>query len=143
MFSNYLRRIITVTDGYCIEVIVNLQKWWRICSCLSRILGREGSDPKISGHFCLVMVQAILLFGLEKWVMTPHMGRILGIFYHRLLRSISGIQTQIWLDGIWAYPPLEDSLQVAGMETMEAYISICQNMVAQCIETRPIIGLCM
>ena len=54
--------------------IINLQKASRIWYCLSSILGREGSNPKTSGNFYLAVVQVILIFGLEMWVVTPRIG---------------------------------------------------------------------
>ena len=52
------------------------------------ILGREGANPKISGCFYLAVVQEILIFGLEMWMVTPKMGRILGVFHHSLSRRL-------------------------------------------------------
>ena len=70
----YLRRLLTMADDSCSEVIINLQKASRIWYCLSRILGREGSNPKTSGNLYLAVVQVILIFGLETWVVTPRIG---------------------------------------------------------------------
>ena len=39
--------------------------------------------------------------------------------------------------------PLLDALRAEGLEDMETYISRRQNMVAQFIETQPIIDLCL
>ena len=48
------------------------QKWAR----LSRVLVREGADARTSGIIYVVVVQAVLLYGSETWVMTPHIGRV-------------------------------------------------------------------
>ena len=45
-----------------------------------RILSREGAAPQVSGLFFKAVVQAVLLFGLEKCVATPRMGKDLGGF---------------------------------------------------------------
>ena len=39
----------------------------------------EGASPRVSGMFFKAVVQAVLLFGSEKWVMTPHMGQALEV----------------------------------------------------------------
>ena len=39
-----------------------------------------------------VVVQVMLIFELEMWVLTPHMGRALESFQHRVARSITGRQ---------------------------------------------------
>ena len=47
-------------------------------------IGKEVVKSKGVGIFFKVVVQAVLLFGVETWVMTPHMGRYLGGFQHRV-----------------------------------------------------------
>ena len=42
-------------------------KWGRV----ERILGREGADKRRMGKFYLVVVQMVLLFGYEPWVLIP------------------------------------------------------------------------
>ena len=58
-----------------------IKSWGR----LSRILIREGADPKVSGYFYKVVAQAVLLFGEETWVINPRMERALDSFQHRVV----------------------------------------------------------
>ena len=51
---------------------------------MSRILSQEGADAKVSGNFFKAMVQAVLLFGEETWVLTPRMERSLDSFQHEV-----------------------------------------------------------
>ena len=52
---------------------------------LSQILVRGGgADPKVSGNFYKAVVQAVLLFGAEMWILTPRMERALDRFQHRV-----------------------------------------------------------
>ena len=37
------------------------------------ILGREGADRRTAGRFYVAVVQEVLLFGSEMWVMTPQL----------------------------------------------------------------------
>ena len=71
-------------------VIAHLQKARKSWARLSRILGRDGADTRTSGRFYLAIVQAVLRFGAETWVLTPRIGRLLGVFHHRVARRISG-----------------------------------------------------
>ena len=59
---------------------------------LARILGREGSIPRVSGMFFKAVLKAVLIFGVEIWVMNPHMGRALGGVQHSLAQRITGRQ---------------------------------------------------
>ena len=45
---------------------------------MTRILVREWEDPWVSGFVFKAVVQEVLLFGSDTWVVTPLMGRDLG-----------------------------------------------------------------
>ena len=47
---------------------------------MMRILSREGAEPRVSVFFFKAVVQAVLLFGEETWVVTPCMVIFLGGF---------------------------------------------------------------
>ena len=52
-----------------------LRKFLRSMSC---ILIREWEEPRVSGFFFKAMVQAVLLFKSETWMVNPCMGKALG-----------------------------------------------------------------
>ena len=64
----YLGRVSTATDDDWPAVAGNIRKarvsWGR----LARVLGREGSDPKLLRSFYTDVTQQVLLFGTESWV---------------------------------------------------------------------------
>ena len=82
---NYLGRVMTAGDENWPEVTGKPQKARKSWGRVSRILIREGVDPKVSGHFFQAVVQAVLLFMEEKWVLTPRMDRDLSRFQHRVV----------------------------------------------------------
>ena len=106
---------------------------------MERILGQEGASPQVSGMFFKAVVQAVLLFDSETWVVTTRMGRALGIFQHRFTRRITGKQSKRRVYGSWEYPPLETAMEEACFEEMGAYVLKSQNMVAQYIATQTIL----
>ena len=55
----------------------------------------------MSGIFNMVVVQAVLIFGLEIWVMYPRNKRMLGIFKHWLIGPWTDPQTIIQMDRTW------------------------------------------
>ena len=69
----YLGRVITAGDDDWPAVAGNLKKAQKIWGRLSRILGMEGATARISGTFFKSVVQQVLLFGAETWVVTPRM----------------------------------------------------------------------
>ena len=67
----YLGRIMTAGDNDWQVVTGNLVKARKSWGRLTRILIREGADKRISGTFFKAVVQQVLLFGAETWVLTP------------------------------------------------------------------------
>ena len=59
----YIGRVLTASDDDWPVVVANLRKAQKRWSRLSRILGRDGSDPKKFGKFYKAVVQETLLFG--------------------------------------------------------------------------------
>ena len=88
----YLGRVLAAADDDWPEVVGNLRKVRKSWSQMARILGQEGASPRVSGMFFKAVVQVVLLFKLETWVLTPRMGRALGSFQHRVARQIMGRQ---------------------------------------------------
>ena len=76
--------MLTVVDDYWLAVVGKIGKVRNSWGKLSRILIREGADPKVSGHFYKAVAHAVLLFGAETWVITPWMERSLDRFQHRV-----------------------------------------------------------
>ena len=104
---NYLGRDLSAEDDDWPEVVHNIwrahQKWAQ----LTRVFSREGADARNSGPIYLAMVQLVMIYGSEKWVMTLCMGRILGGFHHRVSCRLIGTQLRRGRDGVWVYLPLE------------------------------------
>ena len=68
---NYLGRVRTTGDTNWTEVVGNLEKAHKSWARLTRILGQEGADLRVSGTFFKKLVQAVLFFGSETWFLTP------------------------------------------------------------------------
>ena len=66
----YLRGIMVASDEYCPAVVGNLWKARKIRAHMSIIFGREGANPRVPGMFFKALMQAVLIFGAETWVMT-------------------------------------------------------------------------
>ena len=45
---------------------------------MPRILSRGRAVPRVSGLLFKAVVQAVMLFGAETWVVTPRIGNALG-----------------------------------------------------------------
>ena len=112
----YLGQVLTAADDDWVAVVGNLRKARKSWAGIEMILGWEGVRPRILGVFFKTVVQAVLLFGSETWLMTPLMVRALGIFQHRFYRWITGRQLKLQVDGSLGYPPLEAVVEEADFE---------------------------
>ena len=106
-------------------------------------MGQEGTYTWTLGNFYVAVVQVILLFGLETWVVTPNIKRISGRFYHSLARPILEKMPLQRMEGMWEYPTLGGATRAAGIEGIKTYISRRQNTVAQYIANLPIMDICL
>ena len=91
----------------------------------------------------MAVVQAVLLFGSETWVLTPRLDKSLEGFHHRVARQMAGMVTKRQRDGTWVYPPIGAAMAMVGLEENGVYIARRQNTVAQYIVNRPIMDLCL
>ena len=87
----YLRQMLSSSKDDWPEVEKNLQrargKWGR----LVKILEREGADRIMVGRFYVSVVQAVLLFGSETWVLISRSEKSLKGFHHRVMRRMAGM----------------------------------------------------
>ena len=109
---------------------------------LQGILCREGATKRVSGNFFKAVVQQVLLFGAEIWVVSPIMERALSVFIHGEARRLTGKQPLKGRDGKWHYPSLEGVMKEAGLTDVRTSINRRHNTVAQYIATRPLLELC-
>ena len=58
-----------------VRILVKSRAMWRR---VTSILSREVAELRVSVFFFKAMVQLILIFGAETWVVIPRIGRVLG-----------------------------------------------------------------
>ena len=91
----------------------NVRKSW---ARLTMILGREGANLRVSRIFFNMVVQAVLLFGSETWVLNPRMEWDLVSFHQTVARRITGRQPRRQDEGGWYYPYLETAMKESVFE---------------------------
>ena len=106
-------------------------------------MGQEDVDAQTSGIFSLVVVQAVLLFRFEMWVISPHIWRTRGGFQHWEISRLTRRNPRLQVDRSWPYPPMTMLIAEAGLEEVVTYITHRQNTVTHFIATRNIMDLCL
>ena len=110
----YLGRILTEGEDDWPGVAVNLGKSMKSWGRLHMILSREGATKRVLGNFFKAVVQKVLLFGAETWVVSPRMEQVLSSFIHGAARRITGRQPRRGWGVKWFYPSLEGAMKEAG-----------------------------
>ena len=71
----YLEWVILVADNDWTEVVKNLARARKVWSRMLYILSRERAAQGVSRFFFKAVVQAVLLFGADTWVVNPACAR--------------------------------------------------------------------
>ena len=86
----YLGKVLTAAYDNWEAVISNLSKVCKSWVRMSCILGGYEANARVSGLFYKAVVQAVLIYRLEMWVLTPRMLWNLGEFRHRVAYCLMG-----------------------------------------------------
>jgi exonuclease III len=138
----YLGRILRNNDSDNAAVESNIQKarmkWGRLC----RLLTREGTYPKAMATFYKAIVQSVLLYGSESWVLTKEMVRKLQSFHHRCARYLAREHIQQDNQGNWTAPPSTSVLEKTGLQTVQEYIQRRKATILEYAKTTEILQKC-
>ena len=91
------------TDDNWPAVVRNLARSKTVWRRISWILSREGATPRVSGFFFKVVIQAVLLFVADTWLVTPRMGMALGGFHTQVAIRLTVQLPQRTTNGTWKY----------------------------------------
>ena len=104
-------------------VVCNLRRTVQKWAWITWVLSREVADTQTLGQIYLEVAQSVLLYRSYTWILTPCMQRVLGGFYHRLSRRLTGQKPQKQprkvQEGGWVYPSLEDVMAEAGLQEVK------------------------
>ena len=138
----YLGRSIAFNNSDWPVLYRNLKKAQQRWAMVVRVLEHEGASPRAKGLFYKAIVQAVLLYSCETWVITDAMLRVLDGFHHKAARRITGNMPQRLPDGQWYYRPIEEVLSEAGLYPIQTYVWRRQTKLVDYVATRPVYGLC-
>ena len=83
------------------------------------------------------VVQTVLLYGSENWVVTGVTLTVLEGFHRRVARQIAGKTDRNSGEIGWEWPEVEKYLRVSGMCTIKKCIQRKQSTIAEHISNRP------
>ena len=110
---------------------------------MGQVLRSENAPPHIAARFYQAIVQAILLYGSETWVISrTALARLEGFHIREAYRMAKTNKPKRGPGNVWEYPKSVDVLKECGMKMMEEYIRICQQTIATYVATHPILAKC-
>ena len=86
----YRGRTLDQTDDDCPAVRQNIMRSRSVWGRLGKLLLREGAEKKLLESFYRAVVQAILLYGSETWVLLESMANRIEGTHVEFLRMITG-----------------------------------------------------
>ena len=138
----YLGRVLHRTDDDWPAVLRNIRRARQVWGRLGKLPRREGADPIISAKFYRAVVQAVLLFVAETWVLSEAMLNKLEGVHVGLLRQVMGMKARSLGDKTWTKEGTGRVLQAAGTKSLREYIDKRQATVAEWVALRPISEFC-
>jgi len=139
----YLGRLLSQDNNNIQAIRAQMCKARATWAGVGQVLKSENVLPFVAARFYQAVVQAILLYGSESWVLSKTaMARLEGFHIRCAYRMAKEHKPKRGPDRVWIYPRSEDVLKECGMKTMGEYILILQQTVAVYVATRPILDEC-
>ena len=115
----------------------NLKKARQVCARISRVLRADNASPRVCGMFYKATVQAVLLFGIETWCLTPAALTSLEGFHLRVVWRMTSVNKPCRQpDQSWLYPETP-AVMIAH------YVEVGRQTIAKYIVNRPIFDCCV
>lgn len=141
----YLGRLLTMDDTDTQAIRANLAKARTVWKKFHKLLRGQNMSPRVCGMFFKAVIQAVLLYGSESWVLTDSALRCLEGFVYQAACSMARQhrKRRDQQTGEYFYPASKDVYEEVGLYTVAEYIKRRRQTVANYIRDRPIFDLCM
>jgi hypothetical protein len=139
----YLGRMMAQDDDDIQAIRAQLRKARATWAHVGQVLWSENASPFIAVRFYQAIVQAILLYGSETWVISrTALTRLEGFHIRAAYRMAKTNKPKRGPGNVWEYPRSEDVLKECGLKTMEEYIRIRRQTIATYVAIRLILAEC-
>ena len=141
---NYLGRVLASNDNDLKAVESQLVKARRVWGRIGKVIKKKSfSNPKIMSIFYKVIVQTVLLYGSESWVLGTQIKNKVNSFHHRCSRFITGKHINYDKEAdIWIYPSRKSTLLEADLLGIEEYIEKRKNTIWAYVDKLEVLKQC-
>ena len=115
-------RILSNDDDDTKCILGQIQKARGRWNGIAKILKREGANATCMARFYLAVIQALLLYGSESWVISKRNMDRLNSFHKRAVRHMTGQHIQKLGNNNWEYPDHDRLLKQCKLLPINVYI---------------------
>ena len=98
---------------------------------IEQVLEMMGETVRYRRAMYKAVVQSLLLYGRESWVVTGEMLKVLMAFHHRAARRITGMMVKHGAGREWEYPAVEEAMESVGIHPIGVYMKRRQKTIAE------------
>jgi hypothetical protein len=140
----YLGRLLSQDNNDVQAVRAQLCKARSTWVQVGNVLQAQNAAPRVSAMFYKAVIQSVLLYGSETWVLSKTvMARLEGFHIQAAYKMAKTHVPCRGPDWQWTYPKSEDVLEECGMYTIEEYIVKQRNTIAAYVVERSIFRDCV
>ena len=119
----YLGRVLQANDLDHEAIMARLKQARACWGRIYRLLNQDGIRAQTMARFYLAIVQAVLLFGAETWVISKRDLRLLESFHARCARHMAKMHIRCLPSGDWVYPETSVVLDICGLSPIQTLIA--------------------
>ncbi len=140
----YLGRLLAQDDNDIQAIRAQMQKARATWARVGQVLRSKNASPCIPAKFYKAVVQAVLLYGSETWILSPTaLARLEGFHIRAAYWMVKKNKPHRGPGHRWVYPKSEDVLEECGLKTIAEYINVRWQTIAECVATRLILDECV
>ena len=137
----YLGRTVAFNNIDWEALYHNLRKVWSWWGVVAKVLMVTGAAVRAQAMIYKAVVQTVLIYGSNRWVVTGSMLKFMDGFHHQVARRIPEKTAWCIVYREWEWPPLTDALEIAWLWPIKEYIQRRQATIAEHIACQPIYEL--
>ena len=138
----YLIRTVSYNNSDWAALYHNLsktRKWWEMAE---KVVRKTEAEVRVQRMIYKEIVQSVLLYGRDIWVVMRAMLKVLEGLYHRTARRVAEMTERRTTSGEWEWPPVDNSLDTVGILPIKEYIQRRQSTIAAQVACQPLYEIC-
>ena len=89
---------------------------------VGKVVSKTGATVRARGILYKSVLQSVLLYGSESWVVTGDMLKVIECFHHQVARRMTGATAQHMAGGEWEWPLVAETMETSGLWKIKGYI---------------------